>query len=188
MGLFILLLLSISWLLLIIKGCMWLYTNCTETDQQPTIVRNSTPTASLPDPSSSCVVRSSYSNTNSSKKHHRTARGRILITDTDEMKVDEYEEKDVSKILITDFGDGNVHHIEDEACSICLVKYQHGDRIQRSALECFTTTDDTDVPVTDGRCDHVFHLECITNWVKSSTNSDGECPICHSIFVILPPV
>jgi Anaphase-promoting complex subunit 11 RING-H2 finger len=191
MGLIILLAIFILLLVAIIKGCRWVNNNISE--PQPTTVRSTTATAPLPDPPSSNVVRSSTSsNTNSSKRHHRVAIGNILIdnddnlADTDEMEVDEDEEKNVSKVLTADFGDGNVHPIDDVACTICLVNYQHGDRIQRNAFECYTTSVDTDV--IEARCDHVFHPECITNWVKTSTNSNGECPICRRVFVILPPV
>jgi hypothetical protein len=130
----------------------------------------------------------------------RTAMGVILIDDndngTDEDEIDlnaSSADAKTSKILSADFGDNNVHPIEETSCSICLINYQHGDRIQRNAFDGYDESDssgtsrnnkDSDVKK---RCDHVFHPECISSWIKTNTG-DGECPICRRPFILISPV
>jgi Anaphase-promoting complex subunit 11 RING-H2 finger len=135
---------------------------------------------------------------------HRTAMGNILIDDNDNNDTDE-DEIDLnastssangggttSKILSADFGDNNVHPMEETSCSICLINYQHGDRIQRNAFDGYGGVDNSNnnnnnsCNVKD-RCDHVFHPECITSWIKTNTG-DGECPICRRPFILTSPV
>ena len=121
---------------------------------------------------------------------HRTAMGIILIddnttADTDEDEIDlNADTAEAAKILSADFGDNNVHPMEEVSCSICLVNYRHGDRIQRNAFACLS---DCDISDSKDRCDHVFHPECISNWIKTNTG-DGECPICRRPFVLTSPV
>lgn len=76
-----------------------------------------------------------------------------------------------SMVLSADFGDNQVIPIEEISCTICLSDYQHGDRIQRNALN-----EESRV------CDHIFHPECITEWIEKSNSS--ECPCCRSPFSV----
>ena len=132
---------------------------------------------------------------------HRTAMGTILIdenddgTDEDEIDLNAASsssadaDNKASIILSADFGDNNVHPMEETSCSICLIKYQHGDRIQRNAFDGYGDSDASNNHSSDlkNRCDHVFHPECITSWIKTNTG-DGECPICRRPFILISPV
>jgi hypothetical protein len=80
---------------------------------------------------------------------------------------------DQGLVLSADFGDNEVFAIEEESCTICLVEYRHGDLVQRNAFN-----EESKV------CDHIFHPECITEWIELSRNS--ECPCCRSPFAVLP--
>jgi hypothetical protein len=79
-------------------------------------------------------------------------------------------------VLSADFGDNEVLAIEELACTICLIEYQHGDEIQRNGFSD-----------TSKSCDHIFHPECITTWIRTSCNA--ECPCCRRPFLVpIPPV
>lgn len=138
---------------------------------------------------------------------HRAAMGNILLDDDNDNEVTDEDEIDLnansssadgggttSKLLSADFGDNNVHAIEETSCSICLINYQHGDRIQRNAFDGYGDSVNSSNNNTSNknsnvknRCDHVFHPECITNWIKTNTG-DGECPICRRPFILISPV
>jgi E3 ubiquitin-protein ligase DOA10 len=77
--------------------------------------------------------------------------------------------------LSVDFGDNEVFAIEENSCTICLIEYQHGDEVQRNAFN-----EESKV------CDHIFHPECITEWIEQSNNS--ECPCCRSPFAVLTKI
>jgi hypothetical protein len=47
--------------------------------------------------------------------------------------------------------------MKDENCTICVSKYQIGEN------------------VTELNCKHIFHTECISEWVKYKS----ECPVCR---------
>ena len=47
--------------------------------------------------------------------------------------------------------------MKDENCTICVTKYQIGENI------------------TELTCKHIFHTECISEWVKYKS----ECPVCR---------
>jgi hypothetical protein len=125
---------------------------------------------------------------------HRNALGIILIDDNNTYDADGDDidlnanssslDGGSTRILSADFGDNNVHPMEEGSCSICLINYQHGDRIQRNAFDCFGDCDHSNIK---DRCDHVFHPECISSWIKTNTG-DGECPICRRPFVLSSPV
>lgn len=206
----VLLLLFVILALLICKGMKF----CCDADSEPdrfqvptaaaattrpsTTGTSSTSPVTMADPRPSMGASSEY-------VQHRTAMGNILIDDNNNNDTDDEDEIDlnassadgsvtaVSKILSADFGDDNVHPIEETSCSICLINYQHGDRIQRNAFAGYGgdgyssnhhhhhTSNEKD------RCDHVFHPECITSWVKTNTG-DGECPICRRPFILISPV
>jgi Ring finger domain len=79
-------------------------------------------------------------------------------------------------VLSADFGDNEVLAIEELACTICLIEYQHGDEIQRNGFSDMSKS-----------CDHIFHPECITIWIRSSYNA--KCPCCRRPFLVpTPPV
>jgi hypothetical protein len=79
-------------------------------------------------------------------------------------------------VLSADFGDNIVLAIEELACTICLIEYQHGDEIQRNGFSDMSKS-----------CDHIFHPECITTWIRTSCN--WECPCCRRPFLVpTPPV
>jgi Ring finger domain len=79
-------------------------------------------------------------------------------------------------VLSADFGDNEVLAIEELACTICLIEYQHGDEIQRNGFSDMSKS-----------CDHIFHPECIATWIRTSCNA--ECPCCRRPFLVpTPPV
>jgi Ring finger domain len=79
-------------------------------------------------------------------------------------------------VLSADFGDNEVLAIEELACTICLIEYQHGDEIQRNGFSDMSKS-----------CDHIFHPECITAWIR--TSYDAKCPCCRRPFLVpTPPV
>ena len=74
--------------------------------------------------------------------------------------------------VMADFGDHEVYLVEEAACSICLVDFEHGDEIQRNASCCSPGL----------LCDHIFHPICISTWIQD--NSD--CPNCRTPFLVVP--
>ena len=50
---------------------------------------------------------------------------------------------------------------ENDICSICLEKYFDEENLKK---------------VVSLNCDHLFHKECIDNWIKINKN----CPMCKS--------
>jgi hypothetical protein len=79
-------------------------------------------------------------------------------------------------VLSADFGDNEVLASDELACTISLIEYQHGDEIQRNGFSDMSKS-----------CDHIFHPECITTWIRTSCNA--ECPCCRRPFLVpTPPV
>lgn len=75
-------------------------------------------------------------------------------------------------ILSADFGDSEILAVEESACAICLVDYHHGEKIQRNGFQ--------NVAEGGATCDHIFHPNCISTWIKSS--GDAKCPCCRRSF------
>ena len=197
---FVLLVMFILIAVLVCKGIKF----CVDADSEPehfhvpaAAATSTTATASTLPVTNSDVRLSTEA---SAPIQHRTAMGNILIDDDNNNNDNDEDEIDLNassssadggmtstcKILSADFGDDNVHPIEETSCSICLVNYQHGDRIQRNAFACFDDGNKNSNNNKD-RCDHVFHPECISSWVKTNTG-DGECPICRRPFILCSPV
>lgn len=120
---------------------------------------------------------------------HRSSLGRILKPVDDEEARISFEEGIVSPqerssalrqdlnsssrklVLSADFGDNEIFAVEETACTICLVDFEHGEAIQRNAvfdIEGGTT------------CDHIFHPLCISLWIQKSGKE--ECPCCRRPF------
>jgi len=86
----------------------------------------------------------------------------ISSTDDDEDDDDSQREQPCCD-TVADFGeDYGVVTLDDPSCPICLVDYQHGSEVQRSAS-----------------CDHLYHTTCIDGWLKRDKK---ECPCCRSNF------
>ena len=49
---------------------------------------------------------------------------------------------------------------KDNNCSICLLKYE----------------DEDDIIVL--KCTHIFHKECVNEWLKNNSN---KCPVCREV-------
>lgn len=64
--------------------------------------------------------------------------------------------------------DASFRSVEAE-CTICLLEYEEGDTIVRSAAD-----------EKEEVCTHVFHLECMLQWL---TQGKKRCPICRHWFV-----
>jgi RING-H2 zinc finger domain len=75
-------------------------------------------------------------------------------------------------VLSADFGDNEILAVEESACTICLVYYQHGEEIQRNEFLNVSSESTT--------CDHIFHPNCISTWIESS--GKPECPCCRRPF------
>ena len=87
--------------------------------------------------------------------------------------------------LSIDFGDFDIHPLNDVSCPICLMDYEHGDTIQRNASkddDCNYGRTKMVQSVVNDRCDHMFHRHCISTWIES--NSKAECPICRRFFAM----
>ena len=92
--------------------------------------------------------------------------------------------------LSVDFGDFEILPLEETSCSICLLEYEHGEIVQRNAsnglpYHCSTRRSHQNSTATNqsldmNQCDHIFHKNCITKWMKS--NVHHECPICRRAF------
>jgi len=78
----------------------------------------------------------------------------------------ETEERKSTQLVVADFGNEGVISLEDCSCPICLVDYDNGSIVQRSAS-----------------CYHVFHSQCIRRWLSRDKD---ECPCCRSNFALLP--
>lgn len=135
---------------------------------------------------------SKHTGTNSGSLCSRPSMGRILKPDAYEESGESLEspESDGSNstpgeskptkqhdsphgsVLSADFGDNEILAVEESACAICLVEYQHGEEIQRNGF--FNASRE------GGTCDHVFHPDCISTWIKSS--GKAECPCCRRPF------
>ena len=60
--------------------------------------------------------------------------------------------------------------IVDESCAICLADYAVGDALSWSS---------------NPQCHHVFHRECIQNWLlRKCAYPTKSCPCCRQPFVI----
>ena len=71
-----------------------------------------------------------------------------------------------AKEVVAEFqNDGKVVKLEDPACPICLVDYEKGNYVQRSAS-----------------CNHMFHESCIRSWVIERQKK--ECPCCRRNFAL----
>jgi len=78
------------------------------------------------------------------------------------------ENQQAAKVVVAEFqnDDGKVVKLEDPACPICLVDYEKGNYVQRSAS-----------------CNHMFHESCIRSWVIERQKK--ECPCCRRNFALL---
>ncbi|KAK7390762.1 hypothetical protein VNO78_18825 [Psophocarpus tetragonolobus] len=88
----------------------------------------------------------------------RRAVARVLICDSErgkEMEFPEFPSLPVSRY--EDLRDGH----RQEICSICLVEYEGPDAVS-----------------IIGTCCHVFHLNCIHQWILRNQFS---CPLCRSL-------
>jgi len=59
--------------------------------------------------------------------------------------------------------------VHNEECVICK------NRIDEPSIEC---TECTDINTVIGKCNHAYHIECISVWLKRST----KCPLCNIIW------
>ncbi|KAA0149962.1 hypothetical protein FNF27_06240 [Cafeteria roenbergensis] len=62
--------------------------------------------------------------------------------------------------------------VEQDRCAICRNSiYEPSIEIQAAGL--------TDVTISWGECNHCFHLECISRWLRSN----NTCPLCSAEWV-----
>jgi Ring finger domain len=74
-------------------------------------------------------------------------------------------------VLSADFGDNEILAVDETACTICLVDFEHGEEIQRNTI----------YDISGGTtCDHIFHPQCISSWIRKSGKE--ECPCCRRLF------
>jgi hypothetical protein len=45
---------------------------------------------------------------------------------------------------------------------------------------CFETLQDADKRIIKLACEHFFHLECLSQWVRTSAPTSHQCPICRT--------
>ena len=55
---------------------------------------------------------------------------------------------------------------KEAQCLVCLAPLKNGDQVSTS---------------NNSECDHIFHYECIYQWLQQNT----ECPLCRSQFLLL---
>lgn len=75
----------------------------------------------------------------------------------------EMEFPEIPSLPVARFEDLKGHNCDEEKeeiCSICLVEYEGEDAVSKL-----------------GRCGHVFHLNCIEQWILRNQFS---CPLCRS--------
>jgi RING-H2 zinc finger domain len=86
------------------------------------------------------------------------------------------------KAVLVKFGHRDIIPLDELFCPICLVEYDHGDLLQRSAsgTDNVAKVSMKGSVVVESQCDHIFHQKCITQWMES--NGYGSCPMCRRSF------
>ncbi|KAK4507279.1 hypothetical protein PRZ48_001014 [Zasmidium cellare] len=81
----------------------------------------------------------------------------------------------------------------DDTCGICRVVFEGscskckypGDDCPIGKFILFTPASSssilTNLFAVVGECKHVFHMHCITDWIRSEA-SQGRCPMCRQVF------
>ena len=79
--------------------------------------------------------------------------------------------------------------VADNECGICLGEYENGDQICKSAHKPFrpgyslqTLGENNNDPLDEDTCPHVFHLDCIMEWLMKK-RAKGLCPLCRRTFL-----
>lgn len=73
------------------------------------------------------------------------------------IKVDKIYHNMVMKHIIKEIDHDEIEDLINDCCSICLDKY------------------DSDKKIVKLRCNHIYHKECITEWIYNN----NECPLCR---------
>ena len=73
----------------------------------------------------------------------------------------EMEFLEIPSLPVARFNDLDKDEDQDEICSICLVEFEGEDAVSKLR-----------------RCEHVFHFNCIEQWLERNQFS---CPLCRSL-------
>jgi hypothetical protein len=73
----------------------------------------------------------------------------------------EMEFLEIPSLPVARFDDLDEDEDQDEICSICLVEFEGEDAVSKLR-----------------RCEHVFHFNCIEQWLERNQFS---CPLCRSL-------
>lgn len=68
-------------------------------------------------------------------------------------------------------------NVNDEVCGICQTAFEGtSPNVKYPGEDC---------PVVFGKCGHAFHLQCVSQWLSTSTasNKQQSCPICRQEWV-----
>jgi hypothetical protein len=71
-----------------------------------------------------------------------------------------------NRIKFTVIEKQNPHEYMGDCCSICLFDYNHVNDVEQEQQQEIIKT----------KCNHIFHLNCLSNWV----NQSKTCPICRN--------
>lgn len=68
-------------------------------------------------------------------------------------------------------------NVNDEVCGICQTAFEGtSPNVKYPGEDC---------PVVFGKCGHAFHLQCVSQWLSTSSasNKQQSCPICRQEWV-----
>ena len=113
-----------------------------------------------------CAAKSSYL-IRKYPKYFQPSTGRIQISN-------ETAANGNDKVTwLVSFGENDTVSMERQVCSICLVDFQHDDRVLRNATK----------QAAIKTCTHIFHEECISKWIEQASHS-SSCPCCRRPFLV----
>lgn len=98
--------------------------------------------------------------------------GHLMLGEPDDFDVDVPEDEDL-EMGVDDYEDDP----DESACAICLEPFRVGDMVSMSRKLA--------MPIQEGdeerpQCPHVFHSECIENWMH---NQHDDCPSCRIVLL-----
>jgi hypothetical protein len=121
----------------------------------------------LPSPTPSTVEGQQQSENTLDVELTRQILGFITVERQKRTKGEDEEDNEAPYDTFANFDDKISCQIPVNECNICLEPYVQDDHVRKSVV-----------------CDHVFHRQCISEWLRLGKR---ECPCCRTVFVNLPP-